>query len=174
MTDASAARWIQKIDHVAIALPSIASAVPLFRDVLGGQFLSGGDNDETGIRLAHFALGGFKIELLQPIHDDSVLGRHLSRRGEGFHHLTFMVDDVDLVERGLAAHGYSTVGTSATHPRWTETFLPPSATFGALFQFAATTQRWDVPTIDYGIEDVTAGRVVWKDWIACVRDVGGG
>jgi methylmalonyl-CoA/ethylmalonyl-CoA epimerase len=84
------------VDHVAIAVPSIEHAIPLFRDALGGEFLCGGDNDETGIRLVHLRLPGLKLELMQPLRPDSFLQRHLEKRGPGLHHLTFLVDDVAL------------------------------------------------------------------------------
>lgn len=69
----------------------------------------------------------------------------------------------------MAANGFAAVGTSRPHPRWTETFLPPAATFGALLQFVATTQRWDLAARDYTLADVLAGEVVWEDWVACLR-----
>lgn len=160
---------IQKIDHVAIAVPDIAEAVPLFRDALGGRFISGGDNDETGIRLVHLMLGGFKLELLQPLRDDSLLARSLARRGPGFHHMTFFVDDVLATVEALEDGGFRTTGTDVASQAWSETFLKPADTFGALLQFVSTTRDWSTPTRDYTLEDVLAGRVVWRDYVACLR-----
>ena len=85
---------IRSVDHVAIVVPSIAQTVPLFCDVLGAEFLSGGDDPETGIRFVHLHLPGFKLELMQPLRADSFLQRHLDEHGPGFHHLTLLVDDV--------------------------------------------------------------------------------
>ena len=85
---------IRKVDHVAIAVASIAETVPLFCDTLQGEFIAGGDNDDTGIRLVHLRLPGFKLELMQPLRADSFLQRHLDERGPGFHHMTFFVDDL--------------------------------------------------------------------------------
>ncbi|MET8181541.1 VOC family protein [Streptomyces sp. NPDC005336] len=56
-------RPISKVDHVGIAVPDMGEAARLFHDALGGQFLDGGDNDGTGIRLEHFAFPGFKVEV---------------------------------------------------------------------------------------------------------------
>jgi methylmalonyl-CoA/ethylmalonyl-CoA epimerase len=164
-----AADRIRKVDHVAIAIPDMAAAMPLFRDALGGRFISGGDNDLTGIRLMHLMLPGFKLELLQPLRGDSLLARSLERRGPGFHHMTFFVDDVAATVDALEADGFQTTGTDLSSQAWSETFLSPSASFGALLQFVATTREWSVPTRDYELEDVLAGRVVWRDYVACVR-----
>ena len=160
---------IQKVDHVAIAIPDMAPAIPLFRDVLGGRFLRGGDNDETGIRLVHLMLPGFKLELLAPLRDGSILARSLASRGPGFHHMTFFVDDVPSTVHGLEQDGFNITGTDISSRAWQETFIRPSDSFGALLQFVSTTRDWDVPTRDFALEDVLAGRVVWRDYVACVR-----
>lgn len=101
---------IRTVDHVAIVVPSIAETVPLFCGALGGEFLSGGDNDETGIRLVHLRLPGFKLELMQPLRSESFLQRHLDDRGPGFHHMTFFVDDLRTTVRDLDRAGFATTG----------------------------------------------------------------
>jgi len=161
---------IRAIDHVAIATANMAEPVALFAGVLGATLLAGGDNDTTGTRLMHLALGGFKIELMQPLRDDSLIAARVAEHGPGFHHLTFVVDDVDATARDLQQAGGRTVGTDLSSPRWRETFLAPKLTFGTLLQFVDTTRRWDVPATSYDIDDVLAGRVVWRDYIDCLRD----
>src|SRR4051794_4576163 len=121
----SAAERIQKVDHVAIAVEDMAAAMPLFRDALGGRFISGGDNDDTGIRLMHLMLPGFKLELLAPLRDDSILAHSLERRGPGFHHMTFFVDDVEATVDALEGDGFSVTGTDLASQNWSETFLKP-------------------------------------------------
>jgi methylmalonyl-CoA epimerase len=160
---------IQKVDHVAIAVEDMAATMPLFRDMLGGRFISGGDNDETGIRLLHMMLPGFKLELLQPLREDSILARSIASRGPGFHHMTFFVDDVPATVKALESGGFQTTGTALMSENWNETFLRPSDSFGALLQFVTTARDWNVPTRDFALEDVLAGRVVWRDFIACMR-----
>lgn len=160
---------IRKVDHVAILLEDMAEAIPLFRDTLGGRFIAGGDNDDTGVRLMHLMLPGFKLELMQPLRDDSLVSRSLETRGPGFHHMTFFVDDVLATVDALEGDGFRTTGTATDSANWSETFLRPSDTFGALLQFVATSREWDVPTRDYELEDVLAGRVVWRDFVSCLR-----
>ena len=166
----SAADRITKVDHVAIVVPDMAAAMPLFRDTLGGKFVSGGDNDGTGIRLVHLMLPGFKLELMAPLREDSIVASSLARRGPGFHHVTFFVDDVLKTVDALEASGFTTTGTDISSENWSETFLRPAETFGALLQFVATTREWNVPTRDFELEDVLAGRIVWRDFVPCIRD----
>jgi methylmalonyl-CoA epimerase len=169
LNDLSVTGLIRQVDHVGIAVTDLDDAVALYGDVLGGRFISGGDNDETGIRLVHFILPGMKIELLQPMRESSLLADHLRKKGPGVHHITIMVDDVPATIEALAKHDLTAIGTSEPHPRWSETFLPPARTGGALLQFVSTTMRWDRPAHNYGLGDVLAGKVRWVDWAACVR-----
>jgi methylmalonyl-CoA/ethylmalonyl-CoA epimerase len=169
-SEGGAADHVIKVDHVAIAVPSIDDAVPLFCGALGAKFLTGGDNDETGIRLVHLQFAGMKLELMQPLRADSVLARSLERHGAGFHHMTFFVDDVPKTAAALEAEGFPTTGTDVSSPAWSETFVKPVASFGALLQFVSSTRTWGVATEDFTLDDVLAGRVVWRDYVACVRD----
>jgi|SRR5581483_11459490 len=160
---------IQKVDHVAIVLESIEPAIPLFRDALGGSFISGGDNDETGIRLVHLKYPGFKLELMAPLRPDTFLQPHLDRRGAGFHHLTFFVDDLLTTVDDLEAAGIRTTGTDASAPQWKESFIHPKSGFGALFQLVEASRDWDEPAAGISLEDVLAGHVVWRDYLPCLR-----
>ena len=108
---------IRRVDHVGIAVTSIADSLVLFRDALGARFLSGGDNDETGIRLVHLGLPGFKLELMQPLRQDCVLQRHLDKRGPGFHHMTFFVDDLQATVKDLRSAGFPTTDSWVMSPR---------------------------------------------------------
>jgi len=161
---------IRAVDHVAILVPSIAESVPLFCEALGGEFLSGGDNDETGIRLVHLRLAGFKLELLQPLRKDSFLQRHLDERGPGFHHLTFFVDDLQATVTDLGGAGFATTGADFSASVWKEAFLGPRSAFGALLQFVETTRAWGERERDITLSDVLDGRVVWRDYVPCIRE----
>ena len=161
---------LQKVDHVAIAVADLAEPVRLFHDIMGGRFLAGGDNDDTGIRLIHLALGGFKLELLQPLRADCILQRHLDRRGPGFHHMTFFVEDLPTSIDGLATEQVGVTGTDLSSPRWRETFIDPAASFGTLLQIVESERVWDEPTPGLTLDDVLHGRAVWLDYEPCLRD----
>ena len=156
---------VHRFDHVAIAVRDLARAVLLFRDVLGGRFIGGGDDTSLRIRTLQLQLPpGTKIELMQPLDDHGYLARYLDDRGEGFHHATFFVDDVPTAVAAVEAAGFEVVDTSLTRPSWHETFVRPSSGFGTLIQLAASDLRWSEPIRDdLQAEDVIAGRVVWQD-----------
>ena len=82
-----------RIAHVGIALASIDSQLPFFRDVLGMPPVELADSD--GARIAAVAAGESLVELLEPENEDSPIGKFLARRGPGIHHICFAVDDLD-------------------------------------------------------------------------------
>jgi methylmalonyl-CoA/ethylmalonyl-CoA epimerase len=164
---------IRDIDHVAVAVESIEEALALFGGVLGGTFVSGGDDDESGVRAVRVQLPGLRIELLQPLRDDTRLRAFLDRRGQGLHHLTMLVADLDEAIAQVEGAGFETTGTDRSRPWWQETYIRPRSGFGALIQLVETTERWDRPVEGLTVEDVLAGRAIWSDGRAHLRSEGG-
>jgi len=85
---------IKQLDHVAIAVPSLDEAVPFYRDVLGLPFMYFEEVPDQKVKVACFDLGGMRLELLQPVSDDSPISKFLASRGGGLHHLAFRTEDV--------------------------------------------------------------------------------
>ena len=110
-----------------------------------------------------------KLELLAPLAPGSMVDQSLEHHGAGFHHMTFFVDDVPMTVDSLEAAGFPTTGTDTSTPTWSETFIRPNASFGALLQFVSSTRSWGEPTAEFTLDDVLAGRVVWRDYLACLR-----
>jgi methylmalonyl-CoA/ethylmalonyl-CoA epimerase len=81
-----------KIDHLSIAVHSIAQARSLY-ERLGLKVLeeTGG---EEGVRSAMIPVGDSRLRLLEPSAKDSELGKFLAEHGEGLHHVALHVDDI--------------------------------------------------------------------------------
>lgn len=162
---------ITSFDHVALVVADLPRAVQLFHDVLGFEFVGGGDNPELRVRAIQLRLpGSVKLELLTPLGSDSYLDDYLDHRGEGMHHVAMYVDDVAAAAERLTAAGYGVVDTRTDRPQWHETFLRPSSAFGTLIQLAHATLPWTEPLEGVAIADVLEGRVqvlanvvTWKD-----------
>lgn len=81
-----------RIAHIGIAVESLETILPFYRDLLGMPTVPLDDAD--GARIAGLAAGESLIELLQPDQSESPIGKFLAKRGPGIHHVCFAVDDL--------------------------------------------------------------------------------
>src|SRR3954453_22923058 len=123
------------LDPAAVAVRSIESALPLFRDALGGDYLMGGDQDRSWRWVQFRYANGGKVELLEPL-GEGFLSRFLERHGEGLHHVTFKTDDIRGAIAEVESRGYEMVDVNLENPHWQEAFLRPSKAHGTLIQIA--------------------------------------
>jgi methylmalonyl-CoA/ethylmalonyl-CoA epimerase len=98
---------IEKIDHLGIAVESLADTIPIFRDLLGLELLEEEEVPEQKVRVAKFRVGDVDIELLEPTSPESPIAKFLSARGQGIHHIAYKTDDIcgqieKLVDKGAA------------------------------------------------------------------------
>ncbi len=83
-----------KIDHIGIATRELDDALALWHDRLGLEIDSTETVAEQGVRVAMLPIGETHIELLEPLSQDSPVGRFLEKRGPGIHHVAIKVDDI--------------------------------------------------------------------------------
>jgi methylmalonyl-CoA/ethylmalonyl-CoA epimerase len=133
---------IEALDHTAIAVRDIASALPLYRDLLGGVPTGYERLSNKGFMWMTLRYpNGSQVELLAPTGDGGFLHDFLARRGEGVHHMTFIVSDLgQAVERARAA-GLRVVDEDYRDPRWQEAFISPRSAFGTIVQLAQTNMK---------------------------------
>ena len=137
MLDQDLQSYILKLDHTAIAVRRVRDALPLYRDLLGGELHSAGDMPHQGFRWVQLVYpGGSKIELLEPLSDDGFLARFLDKYGEGAHHMTFKVRRIEEFVGLLKARGYRVVDEKYDDPHWKEAFISPRSAHGLIVQVA--------------------------------------
>jgi methylmalonyl-CoA/ethylmalonyl-CoA epimerase len=128
---------IRRIDHVSIAVRNQAKAKAFFIDVLGGKNLYEAPVPRQKFRWTTIELGtSCFIELIDPLGKDSFVQRFLDNRGEGPHHITLQVKDIQEVHRRLEEKGMPTFGLAEPFPGWKEMYVHPKHAFGTLIQFA--------------------------------------
>lgn len=136
-------RWL---DHTAIAVHSIEAALPLYRDVLGGDPEPIHHHEEAGfstLQLRYPHGGG--IELIAPYGPSGFLHDFLAKRGEGVHHITFLVDDLRAAVAEARAAGARVVDEKYENPRWFEAFISPKSANGTIVQLAQTNDGFKDP-----------------------------
>jgi methylmalonyl-CoA/ethylmalonyl-CoA epimerase len=85
----------RKVNHIGIAVKSIESHIPLYRDVMGMKFEGTEVVVEQKVKVAFFSVGESRIELLEPTSPDSPVARFMEKNGEGIHHIAYEVDDLE-------------------------------------------------------------------------------
>jgi methylmalonyl-CoA/ethylmalonyl-CoA epimerase len=90
------------LDHVAIAVESIAATRALFERLTGDAGSPVEELPDQGVNVAFF--GG--VELIEPRSSDSGVGRFLQRRGPGLHHVAWRVPNLEEALSQLASEGY--------------------------------------------------------------------
>jgi methylmalonyl-CoA/ethylmalonyl-CoA epimerase len=124
------------LDHVAIAVPSIAGALPLYELLTGGAGSPIERVAAQGVDVAFVGEGTGRIELIEPISPDSPVGRFLQRRGPGLHHLAYRVTDLAATLSRLREAGVRLIDEQprvGAHDRLIA-FLHPESTGGVLIE----------------------------------------
>ena len=102
---------IGKLNHVAVAVPDLDAAVQIYRDTLGAQVTDPEALPDHGVTVVFVNVGNTKIELLQPLGDNSPIAKFLENNpGGGMHHLCFEVDDIVAARDKLTMQGARVLG----------------------------------------------------------------
>ncbi len=125
-----------ELHHVAVAVPSLAEAIPFYRDVLGYHIDEPRLVADQHVRVAFATRDGSRVELLEPADAKSGVARFVAERGRPtLHHLCFVVDDLAGTLVRLADEGVELV--DHTPRRGVEglvAFLHPRAANGVLVE----------------------------------------
>src|SRR6201998_371009 len=125
---------LSAIDHVGVAVESIDAALELYRDKLGMPLVHRETVTEQGVDAALLDVGDGHIEMLQPLGSDTAVGKFLSHRGPGLHHVAYRVASVQETLDACAAAGMRLIDERPrTGIRGSRVaFLPPPAPRGGV------------------------------------------
>lgn len=102
---------IGRLNHVAVAVRDIAAATAVYRDTLGAKVSQALPLPEHGVTTVFIELPNTKIELLEPLGEDSPIARFLEKAPDGgIHHLCYEVDDIRAARDRLVAAGARVLG----------------------------------------------------------------
>jgi len=108
---------IGRLNHVAIVVPDLGVAGATYRDTLGARVSAPVDLPAHGVTTVFVELPNTKIELLQPLGENSPIAGFLERNpAGGIHHLCFEVDDIVAARDRLVAAGARVLGDGQPRP----------------------------------------------------------
>lgn len=124
------------IDHIGIAVRSLEKALPLYTDRFQLEHLKTEIVEDQKVKVAFISVNNSRIELLEPISEDSPIKKFLDKRGEGIHHIALQTDNIHQELEKLASEGVRLidekprVGAGGT----LVAFVHPKAAFGVLYE----------------------------------------
>jgi methylmalonyl-CoA/ethylmalonyl-CoA epimerase len=100
-----------RVNHIAIAVPDLASATTVYRDVLGARVSQAQALPEHGVTVVFVELENTKVELLEPLGEQSAIAAFLTKNPTGgMHHICYEVADILAARDQLVASGASVLG----------------------------------------------------------------
>jgi shikimate dehydrogenase len=105
---------ILKIDHLGIAVNSIDGGKNFWSEVLGLEFEGAETVEEQKVTTAFFPVGESEVELLESTSPDGPVAKFIEKRGQGFQHVAFRVENIEAAVNGI--RGLGICGVSVTIP----------------------------------------------------------
>jgi methylmalonyl-CoA/ethylmalonyl-CoA epimerase len=93
------------IHHFGVAVRNLDEAVETYERLFGAQVEHRATVEDQGVRAASVRIGGGRVELLEPLDEDTPVGRFLAKRGPGMHHVAYQVSDLPTALAELAGAG---------------------------------------------------------------------
>ena len=122
------------IDHVGVAVEDLESALALYVGTFGMPVVHRETVESQGVEAVLLDVGEGHVELLHPLGPETVVGRFITKRGEGLHHVAYRVADIDSTLATLKGADIELIDSEARDGiRGSRVaFLHPRATGGTL------------------------------------------
>ena len=125
-----------KVEHIGIAVNSLAESIPLFETLLNTACYKTETVESESVNTAFFQKGDTKIELLESSTEEGVIKKFISKKGEGIHHIAFEVEDIVAEMDRLKSKGFLLLNTQpkAGADNKLVCFLHPKSTNSVLIE----------------------------------------
>lgn len=97
------------ISHIGIAVNNLKESVENYKKLFHQEDVHFETIEEQKVNIAFLDISGVHIELLEPLSPDSPISKFLEKRGEGIHHLSFEVDELEKELARLKSEGFQLI-----------------------------------------------------------------
>jgi methylmalonyl-CoA/ethylmalonyl-CoA epimerase len=127
---------MNKVEHIGIAVRSLASSVPLFEKLLNTHCYKTEEVASEQVNTAFLQAGETKIELLESLAPGGVINKYIDKKGEGMHHIAFEVEDIHSEMERLRKEGFQLLNEQPKQGADNKLvcFLHPKSTNGVLIE----------------------------------------
>jgi methylmalonyl-CoA/ethylmalonyl-CoA epimerase len=126
---------INGVNHIAIAVSNLNDALKLYTETFGLKLKSIMEIKEQGVKVAILEAGSTLIELLEPLGEQTPVGKFIKERGEGIHHIAFTVNDIKSFTTMMREKGLKLINNEPQHgAEGFIIFIHPSSTRKVLIE----------------------------------------
>ena len=127
---------IKHIDHIGIAVKSIAEAGKFYTDILGLEIQDVENVAEQKVNVAFLPITDSEVELLESTHEDGPVSKYIEARGEGVQHIAFRVESIEDALKELKEKGVRMIDQEARNGAGGAkiAFIHPKETNGVLVE----------------------------------------
>jgi methylmalonyl-CoA epimerase len=128
------------IHHLGVAVDNLDNALVTYERLFGAELERRETVEEQGVEAASLRIGSDRVELLAALGEDTPVGKFLSKRGPGMHHVAFEVDDVGTALDELAAEGAELIDARPRRGLFglQVAFVHPEAVHGVLAEIVSS------------------------------------
>ena len=133
---------MEKIEHIGIAVKDLEASNKLFASLFGTPHYKIEEVASEGVKTSFFKTGPNKIELLEATNSDSPIAKFIEKKGEGIHHIAFLVQDIFAEIARLKSEGFVVLNEIPKEGADNKlvVFLHPRTTNGVLIELCQETQ----------------------------------
>jgi methylmalonyl-CoA/ethylmalonyl-CoA epimerase len=125
-----------RVDHIAIAVNNADHALENYKRILNIDNIEIEEVPNEMVKVVMLNLKDTRIELLEPISDNSPISKFLKERGEGIHHIAITADDIEKDVQRAMDNGMKFLGGLRTGSYGRKiTFIHPKSLNGVLVEF---------------------------------------
>ncbi|WP_019415005.1 methylmalonyl-CoA epimerase [Paenisporosarcina sp. TG20] len=127
---------MKKVDHIGIAVKNLDESIPYYTETLGLKLLKIEEVISESVRVAFIDAGNVKLELLEPMSEQSAIHSFIEKKGEGIHHIAFGVEGIEqrmneLREKGIRIlNEQPKIGAGGAQVA----FIHPKSSYGVLYE----------------------------------------
>ena len=132
---------MKKVDHIGIAVKNLDETIPYYTETLGLTLMKIEEVASESVRVAFIEAGNVKLELLEPLSEQSAIYTFIEKKGEGIHHIAFGVEGIEERMNDLRTKGVRILSEQpkAGAGGAQVAFLHPKSSYGVLFELCDKT-----------------------------------
>lgn len=125
------------VHHIGIAVVDLDASIEQYGALFGATVEQRETVEEQGVEAASLRVGSSRVELLRPLGPETPVGRFLTKRGPGLHHVAFEVADLAAELDRLRADGVQLIDEAPRDGLYglQVAFVHPEAAGGVLAEF---------------------------------------